>query len=148
MAHDYQPSWDYQEVPLGELKEIATTIRKELLTKSQAAGLDFEDITIHGVKNTGFLGLYANGTQSAPVLLLDVVALAKHTDGFHQLTQQAELTILHEFAHGIQEAHDLPFDEDQAEGFAEHYLNTREFKPFWNHQANSHQPCQHIPQLS
>jgi hypothetical protein len=131
MSHNYKPEWDYQVSPLGDLKPIADCLKQELLSRSQPVGLAIEDLTIAGIKNSGKLGYYVNGTQSAPVLLIDVPALHQNTESFFELVIQTELTILHEFAHSLQEQQGLPFDEDEAESFAQQYLNTRTFLQFW-----------------
>lgn len=135
-SHDYDPSWDYEmdENIDEEVKESSdhalSVIRSEVLPK---IGM-FEDVSIHFVKlEDGLLGKFVDGTSSLPVIVVDANSIFTSCQEYNcNLDVGVQSTIMHEIGHAIQEAYDLPKDEDQAEDFAFRWFKTKEVYPFWD----------------
>lgn len=136
--HGYD--WDdYEVVPVrGELRsvidEVTAGLRRELLPR---LGL-FSDFTVACVRDlpSSILGAYVNGTWSHPYIALNAreirAAARRHN---LPLAIVVESTIVHETAHGIQEALGLDDTcgeeqyEDHAEALAVTWHEDREIEP-------------------
>ena len=128
--HDYDPAWDYELAEEGDVpsnvialtQSIVDRLKKELLPKLD----EFSTFDVHWSANDtlGKLGIYIDGTSSAPVIVLDYGSIFKAcTDYNAPLETAIETTILHELGHAIEEARELETDEDRAEQFARHYYD-------------------------
>lgn len=128
MSHDYDPSWDY---PVTELNDedvkVLAMVQKEIIENIMPA-LGFKTFSVFFVDENGFdegtVGMYIDGTNSSPVVGLDINQLKLSSDEIGiDWIDQVRATIIHELAHAYQESlGDDNMDEDAAETFARRYV--------------------------
>ena len=124
--HDYDPSWDYEiddknEEFLAVFSNMKNKIASELLPQLNA----FDDFELAFVifNDIDTLGVYCNGTQSRPVICIDMHNVCRESDNYGLLAIDiTESTILHELGHALQEWSGLEYDCEWAEDFAYEYL--------------------------
>lgn len=128
--HDYNLCWDYEiTVPRDDFRIISESVRKEIARDIKSIIPSFE---VGFVKNTGRLGVYINGTESSPVVALDVGQIRRATKK-HGVSLRLTImtTIMHELGHALQAIHGLDMDENVAEEFAFNYWLYGTIKNFW-----------------
>lgn len=104
--HDYHPFDGYEPVVPGEVEQWAAVEAAERAYRE--TGIAFE---LYFVENIEPLGIYVNGTESYPTVLVSADAC----DNFVDPTVFIYDTIRHELQHAVQEREGLEFDEDDAE---------------------------------
>lgn len=123
-GHDYDPNWDHEvddkiEISIkNHVNQYVQKLNLNLLPKLKL----FKSFQVEFVNSLSFdtIGLYVNGTVSCPMILLDIGNIEIACSEINCLTA-IETTILHELGHAIQEAEGKPFDEDEAELFANEF---------------------------
>lgn len=138
MAHDYDPSWDYDidEDPLGEVRKL---VDEFVAAHAQVlAALELETPTVayvNGLKSGGHLAKYASGTAPDLVIVLDSRYLVEMADEYGvRLEAAVESTLLHEYGHayfdarGEREEMDPETEELVVEKFAHTYWETRDIE--------------------
>lgn len=128
--HDYRLEWDYEvTVPREDFRKIVERVTKQIARDIKSIIPSFE---VGFVKNTGRLGVFISGTESLPVVALDVGCI-RQTAKKHDvpLKTTIESTIMHELGHALQEIHGLEMDEVIAEDFAFSYWLDGTIKKFW-----------------
>ena len=125
--HDYDPAWDYAVVePTEEVKEETDRIQAELMRDLIPQLEGFDSFSVAYAEDLTSLGIYADGTSSAPVIVLDAHNILESVDEFGVgLDTAIETTIVHELGHAVQEAQGREYDEDEAEGLAHSYYYDR-----------------------
>jgi len=123
--HDYQISWDYETVNIA--KDVSILIKKivkEIKTKHLKKLKGFKNFTVHPIVLTDDnVGVYCSGTYSKPTIGIDIENLQKASIEYElDWKLQIIATILHELKHAEQEYLNKPFDEDEAEDFADNIL--------------------------
>lgn len=140
MSHDYQPSWDYPVVELGDLNvstEHAKAIDLAISQAQQDLSLlfGFSDFEVFFVEPGGLtnghslhdaVAVYCNGTSSRPVIGFDVqTMLDVCNDEGLDFSKEFRTSIAHELAHAYQETlgieHYDHADEDEAEIFGKRW---------------------------
>ena len=123
-THDYDPSWDYTivfEYRDHPLLRIGQGVADRICADADAAQdtcVPFGQVRVYPVVLDGAVAMYANGTSSEPVVLLDI-------DAYDQLPESERPgaiadSVLHELRHAVQESLGISFDEDDAEHGAKH----------------------------
>ncbi len=123
--HDYDPEWDYEKDvrPKRNMRDAfekarSDILRENLLAKEKAA---FRNFTLFYAVDVGQneMGKYVDGTQSAPVIIVDLAVCNRACREYDvEPYVAARSTILHELKHAIQEAEGSEYNEDDAEDFA------------------------------
>jgi len=109
------------------VKDIKRNLKKELLPKLKM----FNDFKILFGKTTSKgLGLYIGGSYIwKPTMVLDLKNIMASADEYCVDDEVViTSTILHELGHAIQDTLHLPFNEDEAENFAEEYYKNKKIK--------------------
>ena len=123
--HDYDPAWDYEMDEKHEEYTIQFAGLKARIIDELVSELDaFDDFELAFVILQGdeTLGLYCNGTQSKPVICIDMHNTLRESGACGVTAMDVvETTIVHELGHALQEWHGLEPDCEWAEDFAEAY---------------------------
>lgn len=127
--HDYEVSWDHsidesaEKAIVDHIQQFVLKLHKTLIPK---LGL-FKGFKVELVDSLSFntLAMYIDGTYTFPIIVVDVGNTKLACDKYQQnCLEQLDVTILHELAHGIQEATGKEYDEEEAETFANQYYQT------------------------
>lgn len=89
---------------------------------------DFEVVLVKSLRR--YLGRYIANTNDKPIVILSLGVCRRACKEYGSDMETAiRTTIVHELGHAIQEAANLPQDEDEAEGFAfeDHHGNVMKF---------------------
>jgi hypothetical protein len=116
-THDYDPTWDYtvsfqhRQHPLLLLAE--TVLERVCADAATNPHIPFASGRVFPVELEGAAAMFVSGTSSEPVVLVDINT---HLDLDERDQERAIAdSVLHELRHAVQEAYDLPLDEDEAE---------------------------------
>jgi hypothetical protein len=116
--HDYEPGWDYQldAPPAAELLAAAINAAAQVATVS---GQRFRVYAASLPGQVGELGRYCDGTQSLPVIVLDLDAHEAACERYGApLAVALRTTIGHELGHACQERDGRDSGEQDAERYA------------------------------
>lgn len=125
MSHDYDPAWDYNVLPISEIDADIFGNLVNHVAQKVVSQVGFESFTVFnadGLPN-GSLGIYVNGTSSAPVIGIDLGAIKRSSSIYGVCWKwQVTATIVHEIAHAIEEVQCIEIDEKRAEAFARRFV--------------------------
>ena len=134
--HDYNPEWDYTRDPRPYPKAIQAFESAAKSIRGRLPALfnhSFDNFTLFytsddlGTGGDGALAVYANGTYSEPVIIVNSRSITRSHKEINEefpihnqisLDYIAYTTLLHELKHAEQEADARDWDEDEAENFA------------------------------
>lgn len=137
-SHDYEPEWDYEvtERPRGKMMQAFTQASQDIQNKHMDYFKDyFKRFRIEFVKGLGeFLAKYVNGTNSEPVIVIDLVECAKTQrqmkDEYPSMYHIAITTLMHELKHAMQDAEgrfDIGTHDDNPDGWQDIEDEAEEF---------------------
>jgi hypothetical protein len=128
MSHDYLPEWNYLVTkPSNEDKIIIDKIAAEI-SKDILPYLGLNPFSVFCVEEgdlgKDLVGIYIDGTSSAPVLGLDLFTLKSSSEEYGvSWIDQVKATIVHELAHAYEETTGSHLhDEGAVENFARAYV--------------------------
>lgn len=136
-SHDYDPAWDYNidEMPDQEVVKIVDSyvdiLKKQLLPQMLDVVKGMKIGYIKQEYNKG-IAIYINGTAPWPVILINIEETKNAIKQYGgDIGDAIEMSILHEMGHAIQQASEMPFNEQQAEDFAFNYQFLGQLNKFW-----------------
>jgi hypothetical protein len=139
-VHDYEPSWDYPVVELGQVniegeqrdayERVMREVHATLLPALGISAIEVFHVEACGLTTAhsehACFALYCSGTSSRPVIGLDLAMLSECCDENDcDFTYELRVTLAHELAHAHQETLGVEFiaddDHDELEAAAEEF---------------------------